>query len=70
MRFGIEQMQAQLLLQQVRSIMATSQYRDVVSLDIDVAAVVAQLAKLGFDLIEPNPDLIIFLPHCHNLAAI
>lgn len=70
MRFGIEQMQPSLLIQQVRAMIATSEHADVASLDVDVAAQVAHLADLGFKLIELNPDLTIFFPHCYNLAAV
>jgi len=70
LRFGIEQMQASLLVQRVRTMMATSKRLDMALLDVDVAAQVAQLADLGFNLIELNPDLTIFFPQCYNLAAI
>ena len=77
MRFGIEQMQASLLIQHARTMMAAAKNVTVETLqtvlphlDVDVAAQVAQLADLGFQLIELNPDLTIFFPHCYNLAAI
>jgi len=69
LRFGIEQMQPSLLIQHARTMMATSKHLDVASLDVDVAAQVTQLADLGFNLIELNPDLTIFFPRCYNLAA-
>ncbi|MBC7261496.1 MAG: sugar phosphate isomerase/epimerase, partial [Chloroflexi bacterium] len=77
MRFGIEQMQASLLIQHARTLMAGAKQPPAqalaamsVRLDVDVAAQVAQLADLGFRLIELNPDLTIFFPQCYNLAAI
>lgn len=77
MRFGIEQMQASLLIQHVRTLMAAAKQPPAqalatmpMRLDVDVAAQVAQLADLGFHLIELNPDLTIFFPQCYNLAAI
>jgi sugar phosphate isomerase/epimerase len=70
LRFGIEQMQPSLLIKQVRHIMATSEHPVAGSLDVDVAAQVAQLADLGFRLIELNPDLAIFFPRSYDLATI
>jgi sugar phosphate isomerase/epimerase len=77
LRFGIEQMQASLLIQHARTLMAAAKQPPAqalqsisVRLDVDVAAQVAQLADLGFYLIELNPDLTIFFPQCYNLAAI
>ena len=77
MRFGIEQMQASLLIQHARTLMAAAKQPPAqalqsipVRLDVDVAAQVAQLADLGFHLIELNPDLTIFFPQCYSLAAI
>jgi len=70
LRFGIEQMQPQLLIQQARTMLANSKHSKVASLEIDVAAQVAQLADLGFDLIELNPDLTVFFPHCYDLKAV
>ncbi len=70
LRFGIEQMQASLLIRQARTLMAASKRPDVASLDVDVAVLVAELADLGFDLIELNPDLTVFFPRCFDLAAV
>jgi sugar phosphate isomerase/epimerase len=79
MRFGIEQMQAPLLIQQAQKWMSAGQPRScgteyqpltMASLDVDVAAQVAHLAGLGFRLIELNPDLAIFFPRCYNLPTI
>lgn len=77
MRFGIEQMQASLLIQHARTLMSAAKQPPTqalatmpMRLDVDVAAQVAQLADLGFHLIELNPDLTIFFPQCYNLAAI
>ncbi|MBC7233166.1 MAG: sugar phosphate isomerase/epimerase [Chloroflexi bacterium] len=77
MRFGIEQMQASLLIQHARTLMAAAKQPPAQALqtmsarlDVDVAAQVAQLADLGFHLIELNPDLTIFFPQCYSLAAI
>lgn len=70
LRYGIEQMQASLLIQHARATMAASKQSNAASLDVDVAAQVAQLASLGFTLIELNPDLTIFFPQCYNPAAI
>nr|MBC7244949.1 sugar phosphate isomerase/epimerase [Chloroflexota bacterium] len=77
MRFGIEQMQASLLIQHARTLMAAAKQPVAealqamsVRLDVDVAAQVAQLADMGFQLIELNPDLTIFFPQCYNLMAI
>ncbi|MGQ9493595.1 MAG: cobamide remodeling phosphodiesterase CbiR [Anaerolineae bacterium] len=77
MRFGIEQMQASLLIQHARTLMAAAKQPTAealqamaVRLDVDVAAQVAQLADLGFRLIELNPDLTIFFPRSYNLVSI
>jgi sugar phosphate isomerase/epimerase len=70
LRFGIEQMQPSLLIQQARHVMASTEHPNVGSVDVDVAAQVAHLADLGFHLIELNPDLAIFFPRCYDLATI
>lgn len=70
MRFGIEQMQPAFLFQQARGLLSTGQPLDPSKLNVDVATQVERLADLGFRLIELNPDLTIFFPHCYDLPAI
>jgi len=70
LRFGIEQMQASLLVQHARRMMTASAPPSAADLHVDVAAQVEQIADLGFDLIELNTDLTIFFPHCYDLPAL
>jgi len=75
LRFGIEHMQASLLMQHYRApgIQRTPSLggdSEAHGLDVDVAALAAQLADLGFRLMELNPDLTIFFPHCYDLPAL
>ncbi len=70
LRFGIEQMQASLLVQQARRMMSSPTPPDPADLNVDVAAQVEQIANLGFNLIELNTDLTIFFPHCYDLPAL
>jgi len=74
-RFGIEQMQAPLLIEHARSAMsayqtASAEIPSAPSPRIDVAAQVTRLVDLGFTLIELNPELSIFFPNCYNLGAV
>jgi sugar phosphate isomerase/epimerase len=75
LRFGIEHMQASLLMQHVsspqnRRTPSTGGPPDQYELDIDVASLAVQLADLGFNLMELNPDLTVFFPHCYDLPAL
>ncbi len=70
LRFGIEQMQASLLVQQARHMMALSAIPNLADLNVDVAAQVEQIADLGFNLIELNTDLTIFFARCYDLPTL
>ena len=75
LRFGIEHMQASLLMQhasarQSHRTTSLGGASDPHELDVDVASLASQLADLGFRLMELNPDLTIFFPHCYDLPAL
>ena len=77
LRFGIELMQPDLLMEQadllgeqaLGPIAHPTEIRQV-ELSVDVAAAVERVADLGFNLIELNPDLMVFFPQCFNLPAV
>ena len=70
LRFGIELMQPDLLMEQALGPTGPSAEIKPLKLELDVASVVERLADLGFSLIELNPDLRVFFPQSLNLPAV
>jgi len=70
LRFGIELMQPQLLMEPALRAMARPAEATQAGLSIDLAAAVEQLADLGFKVIELNPDLMLFYPRSFDLPAV
>jgi sugar phosphate isomerase/epimerase len=70
LRLGIELMQPDLLMQQALGPTLRPAEVRRTELSLDVAAAVERVADLGFDLIELNPDLMIFFPQCFNLPSV
>lgn len=70
LRFGIELMQPDLLMQHVLRQGAHPADMRPTELAVDVSALVERVADLGFNPIELNPDLMIFFPQCFNLPSV
>lgn len=70
LRFGIELMQPDLLMEEALGPTGPSAEIQATELWLDVACAVERLADLGFYLIELNPDLRVFFPQCLNLPSI
>jgi len=70
LRFGIELMQPELLMEHALELGAHPAEVRSTELALDVAAVVERVADLGFNPIELNPDLMMFFPQCFNLSSV
>lgn len=70
LRFGIELMQPDLLMEQALGASEPASDVEPAGLSLDVASTVERVADMGFDLIELNPDLMIFFPRCLNLPSV
>jgi sugar phosphate isomerase/epimerase len=70
LRFGIELMQPDLLMQHASGLSGHPAEVTPTALAVDVAATIERVADLGFNLIELNPDLMIFFPQCFNLPSV
>jgi sugar phosphate isomerase/epimerase len=70
LRFGIELMQPDLLMEHALGLSTHTTELRAAELAVDVAAAVERVADLGFCLIELNPDLMIFFPQCFNLPSV
>ena len=70
LRFGIELMQPGLLIEQALESIVRPAGVKPMELSLDVASAVGRMADLGFNLIELNPDLMVFFPQCFNLPSV
>jgi len=70
LRFGIELMQPELLMEQALGPTGHPAELGPTEFSLDVASTVEHVADLGFCLIELNPDLMVFFPQCLNLPSV
>ena len=70
LRLGIELMQPDLLMEQALRTTGHLAEPGPTELSLDVASAVEHMADLGFNLIELNPDLMVFFPQCFNLPSV